>query len=424
MRVHLNLLVLILLVVSCGNPKSKTVSNRSNLPDKEIVRIQKNSEKSKAEPYVILVSIDGFRYDYAKKYNAKNLLNFEVSAKKMLPSFPSKTFPNHYAIVTGLYPGNNGLVSNSFYDPVKKQNYSIGNRSVVEDASYYKGTPLWVLASQQEMVSASMFWVGSEAPVQGVSPNYYFKYDGKVTEQERVNQTLEWLNLPEEVRPHFITLYFSITDDIGHKFGPNSPEIEEAVLQIDATIGELMDGVSKIDLPVNVIVVSDHGMLEVDTENIINPKTIIPKETIFTASFPLMVYDTNAVFIDSLYTELKKDTSRYNVYLKNNIPKQFHYNFNDERVGDLLVMPKPPYTFSSKTSLPKGASTHGYDPAVCQEMGAIFYASGPAFNKSIEIDSLENVDVYPVIAKILGLDIDSIKLDSKINVSKLILDVK
>ncbi len=413
--------IALLLFTGCQTNHTSS-SDTISYPKNEIVRVQENSESSIVKPYVILVSIDGFRYDYAAKYGAKNLLSFDASATKMIASFPTKTFPNHYTIVTGLYPGNNGLVSNAFYHPELKEMYSIGNRSVVENGDFYKGKPLWVLASENEMVTASMFWVGSEAPIENTYPTYYFKYNGKVTDQERVNQTVKWLQMPEKVRPHFITLYFSITDDVGHKYGPNSLEMDSAVKSIDATIGNLMTQVDALNLPVNLIVVSDHGMIEVERENVIYPDDLIPEGTIVSKSFPLMVYNQDSLFIDSLYHALRMDTTRYTVYLKSNMPKRFHYNKADSRVGDLLLMPKPPYTFGKHSKpIPQGSSTHGYDPADCPSMGAIFYATGPAFIHDTKVDSFENIDIYPLISHILRIEYESSAIDGSLKSLRKIL---
>ncbi len=384
---------------------------------KEIKSHLRNSPAHLNKPYVILVSIDGFRYDYAEKYGAKNLLNFDVKAEKMISSFPSKTFPNHYAIATGLYPGHNGLVSNSFYDRKLNLTYNIANREMVENPKFYKGTPLWVLAAQQNMVNASMFWVGSEAPIKSKHPTYYFKYDGSISQQDRVNQAIKWLQLPEEERPHLITLYFSSVDDLGHKYGPNSKEIEQGVKDIDTIIGDLVTKVNQLNLPVNIIVVSDHGMLEIDIENPIFPETIFPDDIKTTTSFPAMVYSEDSERIDSLYNSLAKDTTRYIVYKRNSLPSWFYYNSQDSRIGDLVIMPKPPYAFSIKSyTLNKGASTHGFDPKTTPEMGAVFYATGPAFKKKLSIAAFKNVHVYPLIGKILELDFDKDLIDGSIEV--------
>ncbi|MBO9657425.1 MAG: alkaline phosphatase family protein, partial [Chitinophagaceae bacterium] len=171
---------------------------------------RKNSKSQQKKPYVILISADGFRYDYAEKYNAihlKEMAKKGVQASSMTPSFPSVTFPNHYTIVTGLYPSHHGLVNNSFYDVQRNQTYSMGNRDRVRDGSWYGGTPLWVLAEEQQLMSASMFWVGSEADIKKTRPSYYYNFNDKMPVNDRLQAVKEWLNQPEETRPHFITFY-------------------------------------------------------------------------------------------------------------------------------------------------------------------------------------------------------------------------
>jgi predicted AlkP superfamily pyrophosphatase or phosphodiesterase len=402
---------LAIIAFACDQKQGLIVSVSETTAIEQIKRDEKNASNQLSKPYVILVSIDGFRYDYAEHYNAQNLLNFDVKAEKMIPSFPSKTFPNHYAIVTGLYPGNHGLVSNAFYDRDLDFTYTIGNRKMVKNPSFYKGTPLWVLASQQKMVSANFFWVGSEAPIKGILPTYHYKYDGKISHEDRVNQVITWLQLPAEARPHFIGLYFSTIDDLGHKYGPNSKEIAKGVAEIDNTIGDLVAKINELNLPVNIIVVSDHGMINVNTEELIHLEEIFPPDIHYTSNFPAMVYDEDPVRIDSLYKSLLKDSIHYNVYLKNGLPKWYHYEKNLNRIGDLVLMPKSPYTFYNKDyKLTKGESTHGYDPKFTPEMGAVFYAKGPAFtNKTIP--AFENVHIYPLIAHILGLAYNKDSID-------------
>ncbi|HMF75386.1 MAG TPA: ectonucleotide pyrophosphatase/phosphodiesterase, partial [Bryobacteraceae bacterium] len=182
-----------------------------------------NSPAQQAKHYVILVSFDGYRYDYARKYGAANLLDLAsrgASAPNgMTPSYPSITFPNHYSLVTGLYPEHHGIVAMSFYDPIRKQTYSYNNPATFPDGSWYGGTPLWVLAEKQGMRTACFFWPGSEAEIQGMRPSYYLNYNESLRGEKRVDQVLEWLRLPPEQRPHFITLYFSEVDHAGHLFG-------------------------------------------------------------------------------------------------------------------------------------------------------------------------------------------------------------
>jgi len=224
-----------------------------------------NTAEQRAKHYVVLVSLDGFRYDYATKYGAKNLLAMAARGASapdgMIPSFPSVTFPNHYTIVTGLYPDHHGIVGNTFYDPARKQTYSITDPKTTGDGSWYGGTPLWVLAEQQGMRSASFYWPISQTEIQGKRPSYYLPtYHESFPDEKRVKQVLAWLQLPPEKRPHFITLYFENTDTAGHTYGPDAPETAKAVRHLDEMIGKLSDGIGATGLPVDLIVVADHGM--------------------------------------------------------------------------------------------------------------------------------------------------------------------
>lgn len=415
------IVIILFLFVACNNIKQPEIKVSAETAAQELIHEQTNNSDQENKPYVILVSIDGFRYDYAKKYGATNLLSFKVKAEKMIPAFPSKTFPNHYGIATGLYPGKNGLVSNDFYDRSLGMMYESGNKEKVRNPAFYSGKPIWVLASEQHMVSASMFWVGSEAPIDGVFPTYSYRYNGNISNQDRVNQVVKWLMLPNDKRPHWIGLYFSITDDVGHRYGPDSPEIEKAVQEIDNTIGDLKSKVDDLGLPVNIIVVSDHGMIEIDRDNLIYMDELYNSRFTVSKSFPTMVYSDDTNSIDSLYREFVKDTTRYSVFLKDQIPSRYHYHSAPDRIGDLIIMPKPPYSFGSKSKeLPKGASTHGYDPLLTPEMGAIFYATGPAF-KEKTIAPFENVNVYPLMAHILGLKYNKDSIDGSFEVLKPIL---
>jgi predicted AlkP superfamily pyrophosphatase or phosphodiesterase len=391
-----------------------------------VVPGRSNSTQQQKKPYVILISADGFRYDLADKYHAKNLQQLRsggVAAKSMIPAYPSLTFPNHYTIVTGLYPSHHGLVDNTFYDKKRDEIYRLGNRKAVEDSSWYGGTPLWVLAEQQQMVTASFYWVGSETAVKGVRPTYYYRYNDSIDIDTRIQTVKEWLTLPEEKRPHFITFYLPEVDHEAHMFGPESKQTEEAVHFIDETIGKMTRMTDSLKLPVNYIFLSDHGMIKVDTAN------LLPKPAaIDTAKFKMPegdvlvhMYAYNASDIEPAYTALKKEAVDYDVYLAGNVPARWHYGAADDwyqRIGDILLVPKAPKSFSFRRRRPL-LGKHGFDNAL-PEMHATFYAWGPAFKKQRQIASFENVHVYPLIAKMLGLTITE-KIDGELKVLKPIL---
>ena len=367
-----------------------------------------NSAEQQNKPYVILISADGFRYDYAEKYQASHLLDLSnggVRATSMIPSFPSVTFPNHYTLVTGMYPSHHGLVNNSFYDEKRNDKYSMSAKDKVRDGSWYGGTPLWVLAEQQHMIAASMFWVGSEAAVQGVRPTYYYDYTEQIMPDVRIQAVKNWLSLPADRRPHLITFYLSEPDHAGHSFGPDAPQTAKAVKEVDSIVFQLTEAVKLTGLDVNFVFVADHGMTAVDREHpLATPEAIDPEKFVIASSGTMMdVHAKNKADILPLYEKLKKSEKDYSVYLKTNMPTKYHYGALDDKmnhIGDILLIPHWPKVFSNRKP---GIGHHGFDPSVVKDMHATFFAWGPAFKKNKIIGSFENVNVYPLITEILGL---------------------
>lgn len=392
-----------------------------------------NSVEAREKPYIIMISTDGFRSDYAKKYHAENLLNLAssgVQASAMNPSYPSITFPNHWSLITGLVPSHNGLIDNVFYDYKRKEGYSISKKETTEDGSWYGGTPLWALAGKQDVISASLQWVGSASNAGNFRPTYYYPYHEKFSPNEKVEKVISWLKLPEDVRPHFITLYFPEVDAAGHHFGPDSKETETAVQLIDEAVGNLVKKVNELQLEnVNYIFVSDHGMIKVDGDAPLEiPAMLLNKDRFdfYNSQTLLRVFVKNETEVKEVYKELQsKKDENYSVYLTKKMPKYLHFSSKDDRynrIGQIILVPKAPKIFlekGKKTSIGK----HGYDPKIVPEMKATFYAWGPAFKNNLKINEFSNVNVYPMVAEILGLKIDE-PIDGNIKVLKKILKDK
>ena len=384
-----------------------------------------NSAAAQAEPYVILVSLDGFGYDYPRKYAAPNISALGVrgasAPEGMIPAFPSVTFPNHYTIVTGLYPEHHGIVGNAFYDPARRKVYSYRDAAAETDGTWYAGTPLWVLAEQQGMRAACFFWPGSEADIQGVRPTYYMKYDQKYPNDMRVEQVLAWLRLPAEKRPHFITLYFSDVDSAGHSHGPDSEQVRAAVAEVDREIGKLAAGVAELKLPVDLVVLADHGMEKVEGDWI-DLNQYFDKSLIVTPVEDLL-YPKNEGDAAKIYQALNGKSEKFRVYRAGKVPAELHYDGNP-RLGDPVVVATGPYLLRvSAPGAVAGAAMkfygppvgmHGYDPAKMASMKAIFFAAGPDIRAGVKVAPFENVDVYPLVARILGLDIGAVKMDGSI----------
>lgn len=376
---------------------------------------RENSTAALAKPYVILISADGFRSDYAEKYKSENLLRLAergVSAKAMIPSFPTITFPNHWSLITGLYPAHHGLIDNYFYDYQRKSFYKMSSKENAEDGTWYGGIPLWSLAEKQGLLSASMMWVGSASDAGGARPTYYYHYHEKFTPNEKVEKVVDWLKLPANRRPHFITLYFPEVDGAGHRFGPDSQEAEQSVQLIDEAIGNLINKVTELGLNnVNFIFVADHGMIKVDIENPIEiPEILFDKNRFdfYNAQTLMRVVVKDPAEVKSVYKELKKSkTKDYDVFLDKRFPKKLNFSPKDDRynrIGQILLVPKAPKIFlekGKKTSLGK----HGYSPYEVPEMKAAFIAFGPSFKQNKKIGEFQNVNVYPIVTDILELKI-------------------
>jgi predicted AlkP superfamily pyrophosphatase or phosphodiesterase len=387
-----------------------------------------NAAEQQSKPYVVLVSLDGFRWDYAAKYGATNLEQIAADGASapdgMIPSFPSITFPNHLAIVTGLYPEHHGIVENNFYDPARKEKYASRDKSV-QDGTWYHGVPLWILAEQQGMRSACFYWPGSEAEIDGKRPSHYLHYDGLVPYQQRVDQVIAWLKLPAADRPHFITLYFSEPDGAGHETGPESEQTAAAVRRVDSAVGTLAAALKALHLPIDLIVVSDHGM-ETVQGNWIDLDKFTDLSQFVTINNEGLLYAPDEEAAARAYQQLKDASDKFVAYRRVDVPADLHFNENP-REGDPVVIPTGPYMIrvhASETpeiNPPKVKGEHGYDPSKMKSMRSVFYAEGPDIAAGTKLAPFENIDVYPLIAEILGLKIG--KIDGHVDSLRGILKV-
>jgi predicted AlkP superfamily pyrophosphatase or phosphodiesterase len=369
-------------------------------------------------PTVILVSIDAFRYDYLNKYKPVHLNYLArrgVRAKWMIPSFPTKTFPNHYTIATGLYPQNHGIVENNIFDSRFDKIFTLNDREEIEKGRWWLGEPIWVTAQKQGQSAASVFYPGTEARIAGLRPNYWKTYDENMPNNARVDAILDWLDLPVGERPTLLSIYFSDVDDAGHGHGPVSRETRNAVANVDRTIGRLISGLKARDIfeKASLIVVSDHGMATVDFNN------AIILDELFDTGLAERIFWTREII--SIFPKAGKENEIYQtlksrlptparIYRKRDLPARLHYS-NSPRIAPLLVLPKEGWILTNRKNFEelkrdgnlnhlKGA--HGYDNQLVS-MRAIFIAHGRQFKKGKVVAPFENVQVYNIMTKILGL---------------------
>ena len=369
-----------------------------------------NSAWAQSQHYLVLVSLDGFRWDYAARDNATHLLAIGKAGvwapQGMLPSYPSLTFPNHYTLVTGLYPEHHGIVANNFLDPARNARYSMYDKQATNDGSWYGGVPLWSLAEGQGMRTACLLWVACEAKIAGFLPSYYATYDGKTqatpqAEQARIDDAITLLHLPAADRPHFIAIYFSEPDHTSHEFGPDARETRASALRMDALVGKLHAALATTGLPIDLVVVSDHGMAKSQG-----------------AWISLDQFADLSAF-DAVGDLLKHVSSQFMVYRRKDVPASLNNNQNP-REGDPVIVATGPFAIrahapaAGETSRPPNLGMHGFDPHLLPEMKASFFAAGPDLRQGKTVAPFDNVNLYPWMAHLLGLNPP--KTDGSLNI--------
>jgi predicted AlkP superfamily pyrophosphatase or phosphodiesterase len=374
-----------------------------------------------ASPIVILLSIDGFSYGYLNKHQPSNILALGKSGvtAKLQPVYPSKTFPNHLSIITGSYPINHGISNNTFYSPTLDEKYSLGAGK--NNSAWLTADPFWTVVEQQGLKSAVYFWPESEA--KGKQPTYNIPFNKTDSNEARFTQIIKWLKLPSDQRPNFIASYFSTVDEIGHYYGPNSSELRKAVADMDLLVGEFTSKLTEeVPYAVNLIIVSDHGMLERDRSKTVKPSMIFDEsilELIKNKSITVAQNDTQLYIyfsksklhrieplkIIEKITNSQSKSNLFCLYAKGKYPKHWQLDKNIELVPDIILEALPPATFVKENYRFKSSSygTHGYDAMNNKDLMGIFIASGPDIVKGKEIEPFENIHVVPFMSSILTI---------------------
>lgn len=360
---------------------------------------------AKNDQVTVIISLDGFRWDYTQWYDTPFLdrMAEEGVEAALIPSYPSKTFPNHYTLATGLFPDHHGIIGNKFINRATGKKFSLSNREVKHDAHYYGGEPIWLTAQRQGLRTAVFYWPGSDVAVQGKYPDKYFNYDQepRLTFGQRIDGILKQLRRPEAKRPQLIMAYFEQPDHNGHVYGPQAKQTRIAVMEIDKLISNLYERIQKLPISdkVNFIVVSDHGMTLTMPEKHINARQYLKKEWYYDieGDAPANVYAREGC-ADSICQALQ-GVDHIRVWHRTEVPYYLHYGTN-ENVGDVVIDTELGWLFSDKKA--EYGGTHGYDPSY-NDMHALFRAVGPAF-KHISLPHFPNVDVYPLLCHLLGIE--------------------
>jgi len=375
--------------------------------------IPEASAEAAVEPTVILVSLDGFRWDYMEWEEAVHLRRLAergVRAEGLIPVFPSKTFPCHYSIVTGLYPGHHGIVSNNMYDAEIGGEFHLSDREAVEDTRWWGGEPIWVTAEKQGVKAAAMFWPGSEAEIGGHRPSYWHRFDKEFAFEDRVTQVLEWLDLPAAERPRMITLYFEHPNDVSHRFGPEAKETRAAVRAVDEQVGVLVAGLAARGLgsAVDLIVTSDHGMAEVGPERVVvlDEYVAFEEDELFEQGAYVQIFPQPGR-LETIYEALAGAHPDLAIYRSEETPEHLQLR-GSPRVAPIIGVPSVGWEVATRARLERFGDRmlkgdHGQDPRA-PDLHGLFVAAGPSFKSGVAIERFENVEIYNLLTTLLDLE--------------------
>lgn len=370
-------------------------------------------------PVTILVSIDGFRWDYLTRGITPNLSRLAAGGVSgpMRPSFPSKTFPNHWTLVTGLRPDRHGITANSMEDPARPgETFTMAT----EDPFWWNAAePIWVSAERAGIRTASMYWPGStvawggtraaEWPNTisgGTRPSDWQAFSQQMPGENRVRQVIDWLRRPAAIRPRFVTTYFDVVDTEGHRAGPDSPEVQAAIAEVDRQIGDLVAGLADLRQPANLVIVADHGMAATSSERVVSLDRIVSaSDARIVESGPYATFEPLSGREGAVAAALLKPHPHMECWRKENIPVRFHYGSNP-RIPAFLCLAEDGWELLKTAPTQSYArGTHGFDP-LGPSMRALFIANGPAFAHGRQLPVFDNVAVTPLLRTLLGLSAD------------------
>lgn len=367
-------------------------------------------------PPLVLVSLDGFRWDYldlhpTKTPHLRQLRRDGISAQALIPVYPSNTFPNHYTMVTGLYPSRHGMINNHLFDAGLGEAFHYNRPGAAQEARWWGGEPIWVTAIRQGRRSACVFWIGSEAPIGGVRPTFWQPFDAKLPFETRLAELNRLLQLPEGERPVIVTFYLEEANSIGHRFGPESPELAATLAQLDTQVGRIREVLRTLAGGANLVLVSDHGMTPCSPDRVVLLDDYLDLSTVqldFDESVaglrPLPGTDVKTI-MRQLATLPPTAAAAYRA---EDLPARFRIDPKHPRIPPVWVVPAEGWNVMRRSRFETVANRfskgqHGYDPAL-PSMQGILIAAGPAFKSTGEsIPAVESVHLYNLLCAALRL---------------------
>ncbi|WP_448565309.1 alkaline phosphatase family protein [Thalassotalea ganghwensis] len=375
----------------------------------------------------IVISIDGFANSYFEQYQPTTLSLLAkqgVKAEALLPSFPTKTFPNHLAMMTGKKPFQHGIFLNKFYDKQFKDTYRYGQSN--QPRQWLKFPPIWSLLEQRDIKTAILFFPESTTPYLGVLPSYAIPYDESWSDDKRFEQLYRWLTLPNEQRPQFIAGYFSSIDKVGHRYGTRSPELARAITNFDKALANFTSQLDALPFDANLVIVSDHGMVNIDNEKAIDvDKLLADLEVLDTivinSGTQLIFYNNDRPKLEELAKLLRqRKDSRFDIFENGSFPKAWSVPKNSTYAPDIILSAKLPFVFMGNDGY-TGSASHGFEPTESMELNAIFVAKGPSFSRQREVPSFANTVVFTLLSHIYGLEQPKLTTEKEKNLLKILM---
>ncbi|XP_054239756.1 ectonucleotide pyrophosphatase/phosphodiesterase family member 5 [Indicator indicator] len=368
-----------------------------------IILLQSASSLQPTQPRVLLVSFDGFRWDYIYKVSTPNFhyaMENGVHVKQVTNVFITKTYPNHYTMVTGLYAESHGVVANEMYDPILNETFSLNKMNIHNSKFWEEASPIWVTNQRAGHKTGAAMWPGTDVKIHRIFPTYYMPYNQSVSFEDRVARLIDWFTSEEPI--NLGLLYWEQPDEMGHLLGPENPLMKLAISDVDKKLGYLMSELNKAKLwdVVNVIITSDHGMSQSSLKRLIELDQYVNRELYEVIDHsPVVAILPKEGKLDEVYEALVSAHPNMTVYKKEQIPDRFHYKHNSRIQPILAVADKGWEIVYNKSD----AGNHGYDNII-PEMHPIFLAFGPAFRKNATKEAMNATDLYPLLCYLLGIN--------------------